>query len=219
MPSYLAIKLQGVMQSWGGHTYEDLRHSELIPTRSGLLGLLAACLGIDRQNKHHLERLSASVSMAIRIDPSGDHQYKLVRMMDFHTVMDARKVDGKVNKNPVVSRREYLCDAKYTVLIRSENCEDYSLEKLREAVQRPVYGPFLGRRSCPLSRPLYESSVEAIDFKEAFSLVQPMGGMIYSEQRLHEDDVVWRVRDEPIYARKRQFASRSVFIHTSQVEA
>lgn len=50
MNQYLALKLQGVMQAWGGHTYEDLRHTELIPTRSGILGLLAACLGIDRQD-------------------------------------------------------------------------------------------------------------------------------------------------------------------------
>ena len=115
MNRYLAINLRGVMQSWGGHTYEDLRHSELIPTRSAVLGLLAACLGIDRKDRAALEDLSTSVRMAVRIDSEPK------RVMDFHTVLQARKVDGKANGNPVVSRREYLCDVVYTLLLQEKS--------------------------------------------------------------------------------------------------
>ena len=47
MPRYLILRLDGPMQAWGTHTFEDFRPSNLFPTRSGLLGLLGACLGID----------------------------------------------------------------------------------------------------------------------------------------------------------------------------
>jgi len=212
MNQYLAIKLDGVMQAWGGHTYEDLRHSELIPTRSAVLGILAACVGIDRKDVAELESLSATIRMAVRLDSRPQ------RMMDFHTVLDARKVDGKPNQNPVVSKREYLCDAKYTVLIQSTSESYFSLELLEQAIRQPVYTPFLGRRSCLLSRPLFDAVISAIDFKQAFDLCEPIGGVIYSEERLHQDDALWRMRDEPVYARKRQFATRSLYVHVAGKE-
>jgi len=212
MDRYLAIKLQGVMQAWGGHTYEDLRHSELIPTRSAVLGLLAACLGIDRGDTSALEDLSASVSMAVRMDS------KPKRIMDYHTVLDARKVDGKANTFPVQSMREYLCDATYTLLLQVRDGAVCSLERLEQAIRHPVYTPFLGRRSCPISRPLFGGFVDAAGFKRAFELIEPAGGVIYSEQRLHDHDAMWRMRDEPVYSRKRQFASRNLFIHSTSGE-
>ena len=48
MPRYLILKLQGPMQAWGPILFEDFRPSHLFPTRSALLGLIGACLGIDR---------------------------------------------------------------------------------------------------------------------------------------------------------------------------
>ncbi len=212
MKQYLAIKLDGVMQAWGGHTYEDLRHTELIPTKSAVLGMLGACLGIERGHIADLEAFSKSVEIAVRLDSQPQ------RIMDYHTVLKARKVDGKANQNPVVSRREYLCNAKYTVLIQSSSNTDYSLELIEKAIRQPVYTPFLGRRSCPLSRPLFDSMLFAIDLKQAFALCEPAGGMIYSEEKLHKDDALWRMRDEPVYARKRQFATRSLYIHVARKE-
>lgn len=212
MYCYLAIKLQGVMQSWGGHTYEDLRHSELIPTRSGVLGLLAACIGIDRRNVEGLVTLSASVRMAVRVDA------KPKRIIDYHTILKARKVSGKPNEYPVESRREYLCDAIYTILIQEKADALYSLGKIKQAIKQPVYTPFLGRRSCPLSRPLLVEIVSAVDFKQAFDLIEPVGGVIYSEEKLDGNDALWRMRDEPVYTRKRQFASRKMFIHSPSKE-
>jgi CRISPR system Cascade subunit CasD len=117
MPRYLILRLDGPMQAWGTHTFEDFRPSNLFPTRSGLLGLLGACLGIDRHNHAELEQLAASVEFTVRMDrtrlPPNAEQPMLkaaVKLSDFHTVLAARKVDGSPNKNPVVSRREYLFD-------------------------------------------------------------------------------------------------------------
>ena len=208
MKTFLALKLQGVMQAWGGHTYEDFRHSELVPTRSALLGLLAACVGIDRNDRENQELLAASVLIAVRMDR------KPQRITDFHTVMDARKVNGKPNKFPVVSRREYLCDAKYTVLLEIRENASFDANTLRQALEKPVFTPFLGRRSCALSRPLFEDRIEAVNFEAAFSLIEPASGVIYSEQKPSVAATTYRLRDVPLYGRKRQFASRQLYIHT-----
>lgn len=47
MRSYLILRLAGPMQAWGQPTFEGTRPTGRFPTRSGLLGLLGACLGID----------------------------------------------------------------------------------------------------------------------------------------------------------------------------
>ncbi len=219
MNHYLVLKLNGVMQSWGGHTMEDLRHTEIMPTRSGILGLLSACLGIDRKDSDNLEALAQSITFAVRADMRKKLNGKPLesqRIMDFHTVMDARKVDGKMNKFPVVSRREYLCDAIFTVLLEQRENAKFTLKVIKEAIQNPVYIPFLGRRSCPITRPLYEADLTAKDFKSAFSLIDSIGGTIYSDTPLGQDDLVMRIRDTPLYKRKRQFASRKMYIHPYQ---
>ena len=46
MPRFLILRLDGPMQAWGTHTFEDFRPSNLYPTRSGLLGLLSRHLPI-----------------------------------------------------------------------------------------------------------------------------------------------------------------------------
>ncbi len=215
MRRFLALKLCGVMQAWGGHTYEDFRHTELIPTRSAVLGLLAACLGIDRKDTQGLQSLAASVRMAVRADRM---RHKPQRITDFHTVLDARKVDGKPNKFPVVSRREYLCDAQYTVLLEVSDYAGWSLARIREALEKPVYTPFLGRRSCPISRPLFETQVEAVDFESAFALIDPGAGTIYSEENPSGASTLYRLRDVPLHGRKRQFASREVHLYQQEGE-
>lgn len=213
MRRFLALKLCGVMQAWGGHTYEDFRHTELVPTRSALLGLLAACLGIDRKDTDGQQALSASIRMAVRADRT---KYKPQRITDFHTVMEARKVDGKPNKFPVVSRREYLCDARYTVLLEVSGDTRWDLARIRHALEKPVYTPFLGRRSCPISRPLFETEIEAVDFESAFALIDPGTGVIYSEESPSGESTLYRLRDVPLYGHKRQFASREVHLYQQE---
>lgn len=211
MNHYLVLKLKGVMQAWGGHTLEDLRHTEIIPTRSGLLGLLAACLGIDRNNHSQLDALAQSLRFTISIENSPKTRVK--RITDFHTVKDARKVDGKRNKYPVVSRREYLCDAVFTILIEAQKSASFGLKDIAHAVQNPVYTPFLGRRSCPITRPLYEAEIRAKDIHNALSLLDSVDGTLYSDQRIAKNDSVLSCRDVPLYQRKRQFASRKLYLH------
>lgn len=220
MPRYLIIRLDGPMQAWGTHTFEDFRPSNLFPTRSGLLGLLGACLGIERLDHAGLKQLAASVEFTVRADrtvlrPDTEKfmPKAAVKLPDFHTVLAARKVDGLPNKNPVVSRREYLFDAAFTVAIGAKPDASVTLDAIADALRRPCYTPVLGRRSCPITRPLLESDVvEVSDAKAALASALPVGGLIYAEGDLESAQPL-RIRDVPMYGRNRQFGARQVYIH------
>jgi len=208
MPEFLILRLRGVMQAWGGHTYEDYRPSHNFPTRSGIEGLLAACLGIDREDKQAQSDLASSIACyAVRSD---DSPHAMRKITDFHTVMAARKVDGKANQNPVISRREYLCDRQFTVALAFADDAVYSLQQVVSAVQKPYYTPVLGRRSCPLTAPLFVAIQQAEGLHQSLQQVPPNKGTIYSE--LPSQNRI-EVRDRRLFADKRRFDKREVYIH------
>jgi len=225
MPRFLILRLDGPMQAWGTHTFEDFRPSNLFPTRSGLLGLLGACLGIERCDHAGLEQLAASVEFTVRVDRSAlrpepdQHVSKAaVKLPDFHTVLNARKVDGSANKNPVVSRREYLFDAAFTVAVGERPGASVVLEEIADALRQPHFTPVLGRRSCPIARPLLDGGViEAMDAKAALGSVVPAGGVVYSEGELISEQPM-HIRDVPIYGRSRQFGTRRAYVHVATRE-
>jgi len=208
------------MQAWGTHTFEDFRPSNLFPTRSGLLGLLGACLGIERNNHAGLEQLAASVELTVRVDRAAlrpDAKKPMpkvaIKLLDFHTVLDARKVDGTINKNPVVSRREYLFDGAFTVAIGQKPNAPVTLASVEKALLRPYYTPVLGRRSCPITRPLLDGEpVEASDARAALATALPVGGLIYAEGDAVSTQPI-RIRDVPLQGRHRQFGTRHVYLH------
>lgn len=214
MEDLLILRLQGVMQAWGDHTFEDYRSSHLFPSRSGLVGLLAACLGIDRAALDAQERLSQSFIYAARADW---RPYRAQKITDFHTVMDARKVDGSVNDYPVVSRREYLCDAHFTLALAFLPDAHYRLDELARAVRYPIFTPSLGRRSCPFSRPLFDSVMQATNLHTALAGIPPGRGTIYSELAAGSSSYLV-ARDVPGFNGRRQFTTRKVYIHASEEE-
>ena len=135
-----------------------------------------------------------------------------LKLTDFHTVLNARKVDGSTNKYPVVSRREYLFDAVFTVAVGVRAESDITIEQLINAVKRPLYTPSLGRRSCPMTRPLYESTLNASDGKDALRVVAGCG-LIYSEGAALANARPLEIRDVPMHSRHRQFGTRRVYVH------
>lgn len=210
MSEYLMLKLEGPMQAWGGHTFEDHRPSELFPTRSGLLGLLAACLGYKRTDVDKQQALASSLLFAVRLDT------KPIKMIDYHTVKDARKeYQGLKSNDTIQTWREYLQDAKYTVAVWLTGHASITIDELITAINQPVFTPFLGRRSCPIVRPLFAGRLEGEDALNALAQVTPVGGTIYSEM-IAADKPKLLVRDVPIHGRKRQFATRLVTIHAKE---
>lgn len=131
--STLLLRLASPLQSWGVGSKFDTRDTAREPTKSGVIGLLAAALG--RSREANLDDLKA-LNFAVRIDQPGS----LLR--DFHT---ARQVKGSTS---YVTTRYYLADAIFLAGLEGE--EEF-LRKLEIALLNPVFPLFLGRRSCPPS--------------------------------------------------------------------
>lgn len=219
MGEYLILKLQGPMQTWGEHTFEGKRPSGNFPTRSALLGLLGACLGIRRGNRERLQQLADSVSFAVLkeerflVKGSGNKvPLPLVKVTDYHTVQDARvDYSGPKSHETIQTWREYLFDAAYTVAIWSAPGAVIALDELEKYVKTPIYTPYLGRRSCPLARPLFAARIAAENAQAALRRVEPVGGIIYSEEQGAVRTI--RLRDVPLIQQPRQFATRNVYVY------
>lgn len=133
----LLLRLAAPLQAWGGSAKFEVRTTEREPTKSGVIGMLAAALG--RKRDADLSDLSA-LRFGIRVEREG----RLLR--DFHTAKPEKE------KNPYVTERYYLSDAVFLAAFESEDTA--FLETLAHALEHPVYPLFLGRRSCPPTLPL-----------------------------------------------------------------
>lgn len=128
----LVLRLAAPLQSWGTSSRFVRRGTDRAPSRSGVIGLLAAARGIRRTDS--LEEL-LQLRIGVRAEQSG----RLER--DFQT---ARSRDG--SEVMPLSYRYYLADAVFAVAVEGPV---EVLDGLREALRRPVFPVYLGRRSCP----------------------------------------------------------------------
>ncbi|MER7877667.1 type I-E CRISPR-associated protein Cas5/CasD [Streptomyces solisilvae] len=137
--SVLTLRLDGPLQAWGASARFARRTTEPAPTKSGVIGMLAAARGMDRGDDTELARLAA-LRFAVRIDQPG------TRIRDYQI---ARHQITQVSMP--VSERYYLADAVFVAAVEGE---DDLLDLLDAALRTPVHAPFLGRRSCPPARPV-----------------------------------------------------------------
>ncbi len=210
MREYLILKLQGPMQAWGRESFEGLRPSELFPGRSALLGLLGACLGVERTAQKRQQALAGSVSFAVRVDKQGQ------KMTDYHTVKNAREdYRGLKSHDTIQTWREYWQDACYTVAVWNNPDAVVLLTEIAQAVKQPIYTPVLGRRSCPLARPLFETLLSAESALAALAQIGRDQGTVYSEED-SDRAIPLKKRDVPIIHQPRQFASRTLFMTTGE---
>ena len=134
----LILRLAAPLQSWGADSKFEVRKTNREPTKSGVIGLLAAALGIRRDDDQALLRLNG-LRYGVRTDQEGQF------LVDLHT---ARK-DVKTS---YLTRRYYLSDAIF--LVGLENEDGAFLQELEEALRSPAFPLYLGRRSCPPTQPL-----------------------------------------------------------------
>ena len=142
--SVLALRLAGPLQSWGSRSRFVRRTTNPEPTKSGVLGLIAAAQGIRRTDP--LESL-LRLRFGVRVDQPG----QIVR--DFHTAQRP-ETDRQGNlkwKSLPLSQRYYISDAVFLALLEGE---DQLVRGIDEAVRRPEFPLFLGRRSCPPAGPI-----------------------------------------------------------------
>ena len=103
----LALLLDGPLQSWGNSSRFDRRTTALHPTRSGVIGLIAAAMGIDKHAPDEAEQLRRLQPLRMttltmgRRDKRGD-PLPMRRLEDYHTVTGIRRASGKVDRDATV---------------------------------------------------------------------------------------------------------------------
>lgn len=139
----LIMHFDAPLQSWGLNGRFTQRDTHLAPTKSGVVGLLAAALGRTREEE--IDDL-AELAFGARVDQLGPI------LRDFQT---EQTLQGR--KKPLTTRY-YLQDSKFVVGVEGETDR---LSSLAEAVRNPRFPLYLGRRSCPPAGPIQAKVVEA----------------------------------------------------------
>ncbi|QVQ51589.1 type I-E CRISPR-associated protein Cas5/CasD [Spiractinospora alimapuensis] len=185
----LALRIDAPMQSWGVRSRFIRRDTESEPTKSGIVGLLAAAMGIPRDDPTRLPELTG-LRMAVRVDREGLLEF------DFHTTQDVPNTFGKAHRT-VVSHRFYLADALFLVLLHGERAK---LRELMAAIERPHWPLYFGRKAFVPGRPLIERN-HAVGGERQFT------GLFDDtlESVLHRHP--WLERDEHMRAQREKTAA------------
>ncbi len=135
----LLLRLAAPLQAWGADSKFETRKTGREPTKSGVIGLLAAALGLRRDEREALLRLTG-LRFGVRVEREGQ------LLVDYHT---AKTQDEKTS---YVTYRHYLQDAVFLAGIESEDAA--LLQQLQQALLHPAFPLYLGRRCCPPTLPL-----------------------------------------------------------------
>jgi CRISPR system Cascade subunit CasD len=157
----LVLRIEGPMQSWGLRARWDVRDTGTEPSKSGIMGLIGCALGYHRDDTRLETELDTRLRIGVREDRHGR------TAVDYHTIepspvfttadgkkKNARGGDGNAYANIIQSRRYYIEDAAFLVVI-SGPVE--LLERCRDALMAPVWPIYLGRKSCIPTRPVFDT--------------------------------------------------------------
>lgn len=136
----ILLKLSGPLQSWGTDSSFETRATDFHPSKSAIIGMIAASLGYKRDDDEKIQKLN-ELDFIVRIDQQGN----LLR--DYHI---AQKYNNRGRFDRIyVTNRYYLEDAIFIVAISHE---DYGyIEKIETGLKNPYFQTFMGKRSCPLT--------------------------------------------------------------------
>ena len=187
----LALLLDGPMQSWGHASRFNHRTTALHPTRSGVIGLIAAAMGIDKNapdESDHIQRLLrlrvTTVTFA-RIDHRGQ-SLPMQRLEDFHTVTGYRRASGKLEPDETeLTYRHYLLDARFGVLLEGPVAV---MEGIAAALRDPRWGIWFGRKSCLPATPVLAAGPG--EYVEVWKRLMERAGLPVSKSLEEFDHIV-----------------------------
>ena len=174
--AHLALLLDGPLQAWGTHSRFQRRTTGGHPSKSAVIGMIAAAMGIGKDERE-AERLASLAALRLTSYRMNRAQRNAVRLMDYHTVGGGfdkktdplsipRKASGGPSDNAVLTHREYLMDARFGVILSgSRNV----LAEAAASLADPKWGIWLGRKSCPPATPLagHPASDQVLDSLDA----------------------------------------------------
>ena len=143
MNATLLMRLAAPLQSWNAHPRSTrIQPSQVYPTKSGVLGLVANALG--RRYDDPTDDL-VRLAFGVRLDRRGS----LVE--DYTVVLDAAMANDKGRKPSHELWRTLIADAAFLAALSGERS---LLEQIEQALIRPARVLYLGRRTCVPTPPL-----------------------------------------------------------------
>lgn len=135
----LLLKFSGPLQSWGTDSHFETRYTDFHPSKSAVIGLIAASLGYRRDEDEKIAKLN-DLNFAVRVDQRGN-------LLRDYQIATAYKPDGRFERN-YVTNRYYLEDAVFVVALSGE---DELIDDIEYAIRNPYFQPFFGKRSNPVN--------------------------------------------------------------------
>ncbi len=184
MTDFLLFTLYAPLASWGDNAVGESRGSWDRPSRSAVLGLLGAALGIVREDQDAHDSLDADYGVAVRLDAAG------ATLSDYHTAQTVgasavKKARPRTRaellasgaRETILSRRAYRQGALATVALwaRGDAGESlrWPLPALAEALRHPAFLLYAGRKANAFGAPLDPAVVAADTLGGAFAQRSP----------------------------------------------
>lgn len=219
------LRLCGPMQSWGTTGRFDIRGTEPWPTKSGVVGLVAAAMGIDR----HGDVMSiAQLRMGVAV--LSDNQLAT----DYQTAIMSARSGPKQSDKTTQSWRSYIAGGDFVVSLTGE---DDLIQKVNQAVSDPVWPLFLGRRSYAPTLPIATGHVipssdlygdiinyakEIVMSKESENATKHEHGKVFAMTTVVDSDAAsatTSIPDQPLGTfAERRYGRRYVRIDLTQIE-
>jgi CRISPR system Cascade subunit CasD len=176
----VVLLLTGPMQSWGERAAFSERDTLSHPTRSGIIGMIAAALG-------HTKDVDLGWAHGLKVQVRADQPGYV--MTDFHMVGGGYKpgtgmvtADGTPRKGKdgrpsgTITKRHYLADASFVVTVHHPDAD--LIDQITSALNAPRWPIFLGRKSCPPAHPVVlgtttAAAVSVLSALPAYGTVAP----------------------------------------------
>ncbi len=173
MATVLTFALAAPLGGMGGVAVGERRTGWDRPGRSAVLGLVAACLGLERSDEVAQAELAAGFGMALRREGSAT-----ALLTDYHTAQTppaqrkrqflTRRDELSVEPETVLTWRDYRADIAFAICLWSRGASArWTLDEVAAGMREPAFVPYLGRRSCPLGLPLAPMVLEADSVADA----------------------------------------------------
>ena len=181
MERYLLFTLAAPLASFGAVAVGERRPTWDRPSKSQTLGLIAACLGIPRNEESRHLALAIGLGFAVRIDARGH------LVSDYHTTQSPKeasmrrraKTHGPIRTRAdelacddlktILSQRELIVGSQHTIALWRTGETAPPLEGIAKALHEPVYAPFAGRKANALMLPMAPRLVESQTIEGAFA--------------------------------------------------
>lgn len=138
-------------QSWGVDSpFHRFKGTQLYPSKSGIVGMIAAALGYDKGDER-IDVLSESITLyrLLKSGEEGSLDYiKKGRLESDYLIASGAEpliwaIDGKSRKKADLITKQYLADARFVLYLDAE--EDV-METIYDALADPFYILYLGRK-------------------------------------------------------------------------